>query len=130
MLFIQAWVLLFATDLGLRFLPYLTVQQFVERSYRRGCRVSETQSEIRRFESLVDIAARNHLSNTSCLRRALVLQTLLAGRGIRSNLRFGVRKPAGSIEAHAWLEYPGQVAAEIVGLENAFRPLGAPVVRP
>ena len=38
---------------------------------------------------------------------ALALQTILRRRGIGADLRFGVRKAADRIEAHAWVEHQG-----------------------
>lgn len=43
----------------------------------------------------------------TCLRRALVLQRLLAARGHRVTLQVGVRREQGALQAHAWLEHRG-----------------------
>ena len=45
----------------------------------------------------------------TCLRRSLTLQWLLARGGLDTTLQFGVRRENGSLQAHAWLEYQGQV---------------------
>jgi hypothetical protein len=43
----------------------------------------------------------------SCWRRALVLHRFLALRGIDSRINFGVKKTAGELQGHAWLERDG-----------------------
>jgi hypothetical protein len=43
----------------------------------------------------------------TCLRRALVLQRLLAARGHAVSLNVGVRRQHGALEAHAWIEHRG-----------------------
>jgi hypothetical protein len=58
---------------------------------------------------LVDAAARHGLYRATCLPRSLALWCLLRRCGIDSNLRIGVRKEAGDIQAHAWVEYRGTV---------------------
>lgn len=50
------------------------------------------------------VAARLH---ATCLTRSLVLHRILAGRGIATMLRVGVRNEAGRVQAHAWLECGG-----------------------
>jgi hypothetical protein len=43
----------------------------------------------------------------TCLRRSLVLTALLRRRGLPATVRFGVRRAAGLLEAHAWVECDG-----------------------
>jgi hypothetical protein len=59
-----------------------------------------------------------------CLARALATQHLLAVNGYGAQLRIGVAKESsGKLEAHAWVEYQGNVI--IGGLQHlsAFTPL-------
>jgi len=42
-----------------------------------------------------------------CLVRSLTLWTLLLRRGVETELRVGVRKRNGKVEAHAWVEFQG-----------------------
>jgi len=56
---------------------------------------------------LVGIAARRGLWRATCLPRALTLWRLLRHQGLRAELRIGVRKEAGLLDAHAWVEYDG-----------------------
>jgi hypothetical protein len=46
----------------------------------------------------------------SCLPRALVAKRMLGARGIRAEVRIGVRPaPGGELDAHAWLVHGGRV---------------------
>ena len=55
----------------------------------------------------VNIAAAHSLFPVTCLTRSLLLQWMLARRGIDCALRIGVRLDVGHFRAHAWLEYEG-----------------------
>ena len=121
--FFQAWLLLFACDIGVRLLPFVMLERIAQSGYRHRER-RFCDAEVWRAMRAVDIAARNHISNTSCLRRALALQLLLARQGIRSNLQFGVRKRGDQMEAHAWLEWPDVLPAENQVETAQFLPLG------
>ncbi len=109
----QAWVLLLAFDLSLRLLPFKQVQRLAAWRRKEPAPQSNTPPDaIARLQHLVNIAARNHLYTMGCLRQSLVLQWLLARRGIGVELRIGVAREAGDLAAHAWLEYAGQPIGE------------------
>jgi hypothetical protein len=67
-------------------------------------------------------AARHLFFHTNCLERALVLAFLLRRRGIAAELRFGARKEAAGLEAHAWVEYRGVPLDEDLGEHRHFLP--------
>lgn len=112
-LLLHAWVLLLVVDVGLRCLPFRLVQSLL-----RGSRDAVRRDDIdvpaliAHLNRFVDLAARNHFYAMSCLRQSLVLQRLLARRGISADLRFGVHKEAAGLAAHAWLEYHGEPIAQ------------------
>jgi len=63
----------------------------------------------------------------TCLRKALVLRRLLSRQGIAADLCIGVRREAGRLMAHAWLELDGVSLDEPAVGRDAFQPvLGAP----
>jgi hypothetical protein len=115
---LQAWLMLLAVDLGLRRLPFPRVHRFAASRRQRANNgdAAVAAREIRRLERLVGIAARNHVYPMTCLRQALMLQWLPARRAIFADLRIGVRRDAGALEAHAWVECAGQAvrSAEMV----------------
>jgi len=122
----QAWFLLLAVDLSLRLLSFSRLQELVALGRKVGQpQATATSATIKRLRRLVDIAGRYHLYPMSCLRQSLALQWLLSRCGIIAELRFGVRKEADGLDAHAWLEYAGQPIGEPEGVAARFVPLVA-----
>jgi hypothetical protein len=124
---LRAWANLLVVDVALRLLPFRVVQALLSRGGRSrvSCDDADIQCLIERFGYLVSIAARIHLYPMSCLRQSLVLQRLLAGQGIPSDLRFGVQKDAEGVAAHAWLEYKGRPIGRQTGTARQFVSLKA-----
>ena len=60
-----------------------------------------------RIARLVAIAASRGAYRANCLRQSLALWWLLKRRGIDTELRIGVRKEGGALQAHAWVEHDG-----------------------
>jgi hypothetical protein len=80
---------------------------------------------------LVEVAARRGPYRASCLPRSLTLWWLLRRRGIDSDLRIGVHKETGRLEAHAWVELRGvvlndgdNVRERFAAFDRAIRPAG------
>ena len=123
----RAWVLLLLVDLGLRILPFTRLQKILTPKLPavEESNLLETLPTIQYLQRWVGTAARNHLYPMTCLRRALVLQWLLARQGIAVNLRFGVRKEAGTLNAHAWLEHRGRPIGEPQRIARHYAPLMA-----
>jgi Transglutaminase-like superfamily len=66
---------------------------------------------------VVGIAGRRHFWRTTCLRQALLLRFFLARRGMRSELRIGVKSDSDAgFGAHAWVERNGDI---LIGGEHA-----------
>lgn len=121
----QAWILLLAVDLGLRWMPFQQVVKWSEwdERFAHRSRTGDVVGKIRRLSGLVRIAANHHLYPMTCLRQALALQRLLLMEGIASELRIGVRKDAGALDAHAWLEVQGVPVGQSRGAVENFAPL-------
>ncbi len=121
----RAWLLLLWVELGLRKFSYARVSHwFTPKQPRQHTPESEDPNRlIKRIWQLVDMASRNHILTITCLRRSLVAQRLLSQQGIPVELRFGVKKDGGLIQAHAWLEYQGQVIGDPEQLSKAYEPL-------
>ena len=118
---VQAWFLLLGFDLGLRALPFPRVQQFAAQVRNRRTNSDDTALVIRRLERVIDVASRYHLYPMTCLRQALALQLMLGQCGIASDLRIGVRKEDGALQAHAWVECGGILSSQSIRAE--FVPL-------
>jgi hypothetical protein len=65
------------------------------------------QETAQRIARLVAIAASRGAYRATCLRQSLALWWLLQRRGIDTQLRIGVRKEGGALQAHAWVEHEG-----------------------
>jgi hypothetical protein len=59
----------------------------------------------------------------TCLAAALTLRSLLAAQGIASEVRLGVRRLGGRVEAHAWLERDGVALFDPGGPSERFEAL-------
>lgn len=53
----------------------------------------------------------------NCLAICTACWLLLKQRGIRSDLKFGMRKEGNKLKAHAWLEHEGETIAQ----DNRFK---------
>jgi hypothetical protein len=62
-----------------------------------------------RTAAIVGAVIRVGAFRANCLQRSLALWCLLKGQGIEGDLRVGVQKVAGQLEAHAWVEYLGVI---------------------
>jgi hypothetical protein len=72
---------------------------------------------------LVEVAARYCLFQPTCLRRSLVLWWLLRRQGLAAKLHIGVNLPEQNrLEAHAWVEYQGQVVNDSEDVSRRFAP--------
>jgi hypothetical protein len=77
---------------------------------------------------LVEAAARRGPYRASCLPRSLTLWWLLRRRGIDSELRIGVRKETGRLDAHAWVELRGEVLNDGADVRERFAAFEQPIL--
>jgi hypothetical protein len=77
---------------------------------------------------MVEAAARRGPCRATCLPRSLVLWWLLRRRGIDADLRIGVRKDAGRLEAHAWVELRGAVLNDGDDVRARYAAFGRAIV--
>jgi hypothetical protein len=64
----------------------------------------------------------------NCLEQSVALWWLLRRGGIESDLRFGARKEASRIEAHAWVEFKGRPLNDNLDVHLRFKPFGRDVM--
>lgn len=117
---VQAWFLLLASDAALIFFPLPVVQKVLARLPlpEPGPDVSCT-----RLAYLVGVAARHHLRRVPCLQRSVALHEMLRRQGLAPELRIGVRREGGTLQAHAWLLFEGLPLGEPGDIEDRFLPL-------
>ena len=83
--------------------------------------------EIQKLGELVNIAACHVPFPATCLSRSLLLVWLLNRRGVRNDLRIGVRLTEGALEAHAWVECNGIPVNDSHDVIHRFEPFDDPV---
>ena len=94
-------------SLSLRLTGYNRTRRLVERlSDRRVSRPASPRDldAARRLSQLAAIAGRRGPIQATCLRQALVVYGTLRRRGLRPELKFGVRRENDGIGAHAWVQ--------------------------
>jgi hypothetical protein len=85
--------------------------------------------EAQALARLHSAAARHLFIRTNCLEQSMALWFALRRRGFVAEMRFGARKQAERLEAHAWVECMNVALDEDPGVHLHFRPLeGAAVM--
>jgi hypothetical protein len=106
----QVAFLLGTVRLGLSLLPFRTLRRFLRRFARLAPKQPADHTALLKVTTAVEITSRPLNDRITCLTRALVTYMLLLRRGYAVDLRIGVAHGAdGRLEAHAWVEYNGQV---------------------
>src|SRR5436309_389524 len=90
-------------------------------SSRATCRAASDATQAKEIARLVSIAARHGPYRARCLPVALALQWLLRRHGLDAELRLGVRKKDGRVEAHAWIEHQGIPLIDSADMGERFR---------
>lgn len=105
---------------ALKVLPFRQVMQYVRQAAQQlKSRTRADASYRRRVTWAVSAVGHRLMPDRPCLTQALVAQFLLLRRQCPTHLRIGVAKDEdGTLTAHAWLEYEGQV---IVGGSDAVQ---------
>lgn len=106
----RAWAYLLTANVALRFVAFPRVERLLALLSRGGRPQPAFPAD--RLAALVTAAARHHLLPMTCLPRALALQALLRRNGIQAELRIGVRREGGALQAHAWIEHAGSPIGE------------------
>ena len=71
----------------------------------------------------INATARHPIPWARCLQRSVALCPWMESKGIRPELKIGVRKNGDSLVAHAWVEYHGQVLNDSLDRLQEFAPL-------
>lgn len=124
---LYACLLLNGIRLALWLLPFGQVRILLERgaAIERSHQSPATVS-VGFIVRAVKAASRYTPGGAMCLVRALTTQSLLGRYGYPHELRIGVaRNAANGLEAHAWIEYKGQVIIGELNRLNDFQPLVA-----
>lgn len=123
-LLIQAMLGLTVVTLGLKLLPWLTLQRLLLKLANRSIRGKPTRRPSpHRLGWTVRVASR-YVPQATCLPQALVAQFLLHQWAYSADLRIGVTKNKdGKLEAHAWVTRGGEIIIGAAGDPDRFIPL-------
>ena len=123
---LAAWWWLPLFWLSLRVLGLSRFREWLQRTAASPAGGILTIPDIQAVGESVNIAARHTPFPATCLTRSLLLNWMLQRRGVRSDLRIGVRLAGGTLYAHAWVECDGvpvndraDIASEFAAFEDA-----------
>jgi hypothetical protein len=115
----RATLLVATVRTGLWLLPFRVVSKLTSR--QRAVSSDLANISARRLSWAVQTAARR-IPRANCLVQALALQALLIRAGKPARLHIGVAKDSlRRLEAHAWLEYQGEILIGDDGVLGRFR---------
>ena len=124
-LLVQAFSLLLFTAPALRLFGFKRLSELARRvpmSNAPTRNEAELATLARTIARTARIAADQVPYPVNCLQRSIVLWWLLRRYGIKSDLRVGVRKSPGQLEAHAWVECLGNVLNDGEDVHSHFAP--------
>jgi len=109
-LFLRALVMLPLVGLSLKVRGFEATRSTLRKALSSATRPKDSDSlnkQTALTAHMVNAADRHGLFHPSCLVKSLTLWWMLGRQGITSELRVGVRKKGGNLEAHAWVEREG-----------------------
>ncbi|HMQ50878.1 MAG TPA: lasso peptide biosynthesis B2 protein [Anaerolineae bacterium] len=123
-LLIQAMLGLTVVTLGLRLLPWLTLQRLLLKLANRVTRGEPAQRPSpHRLGWAIRVASR-YVPQATCLPQALMAQFLLHQWAYSADLRIGVTKNKDEkLEAHAWVICGDEIISGAGGDPDRFKPL-------
>lgn len=124
-LLLKTLVLLNGIRLGLWLLPFQWVLKLTANdAVVNAVQPAKPRPSVGKIVWLVNEATRYSPGEAKCLARALVTKMLLTQFGYAPDLKIGVAKGQGTgLQAHAWLEYRGQVIIGHLNDLSRFIPL-------
>lgn len=107
-LLFKTFIMLGTIGLGLRQLSFARLRKLLSFFGRQTILASSDRMEVDRIVWAVDKCSQ-YMPGVKCLARALTTEVLMNQYGYQPQLRIGVSKRSGKLEAHAWVESQGRV---------------------
>jgi len=123
---LEAMLLLPLFWAGLRLLGLSRVHAWVTRAPLAAA-APRCDVEPAAIGALISTAGNHVPFPSTCLTRSLLLNLLLRRRGVRSELRIGVRMTDGRLDAHAWVECGGRPVNETRDVAARFAAFDGPL---
>lgn len=121
-LLVEALLLLPLTAFCIKLIGFQRLYTAMAEWSRRKSNLELGQTKVYTIARSVCLASYRGFYRPNCLQKSLVLWWLLRHQGIESDLRIGVRKQDGRLEAHAWVEYQGYVLNDSSDVARRFLP--------
>jgi hypothetical protein len=119
----DAWVEILACRARLRLPRVLGAEQFLRRELAQGGAESPAVEPLGRLLSAFERALKAQPGIPGCLPRSLALRRFLTRHGQGSRLELGLRKAAGRMQGHAWVEAEGAVVSGDAPFVRSFHRL-------
>lgn len=122
----ERWALLVASAqlplvwLGLRIFGLMRLRAFLLRAPVTAPRT--VGRNVQSLARIVNAAAARSPFPVTCLTRSLLLERWLRRDGIAAELRIGVQRNGGHLNAHAWVECAGEPINDRADIASAFIP--------
>jgi Transglutaminase-like superfamily len=108
---VDAWVEILACRARLRLPRLLAREPFLRRELTQEPQYSESTGSLDQLVRAFGRALRAQPGAPGCLPRSLALRRFLARHGHTSRLGLGLRKVAGLLDGHAWVESGGTIVS-------------------
>lgn len=120
----EAWLELTRQWVAMTLVPY---ERWSQRLVFRGepATAASPGADVKLARAMAErvaVASKRHPLETKCLHQSLALHSMLARRGIPTDVRLGVRRGDEGVEAHAWVELGGVSLEPDPDAERPFRP--------
>jgi Transglutaminase-like superfamily len=103
----QTFLLLNGLRFGLRLVPFQSLQRWINHT---GSAQSSSRVFVSQIGWAVSVCSRYTPGGVLCLAQALTTQRLMLQSGYDCELKIGVTNPKDAkFEAHAWVEYEGEI---------------------
>jgi len=124
-LLFQTSLWLVTIKLGLKIFRFQTVREFLSRvSRQENPEIDPQQASLEKVVWAIERTSRNLPEAINCLPQALTAQVMLNRRGYQSEMIIGAKRNQDSqLQAHAWVEYQGNVIVGKIDDLSQFSPL-------
>jgi hypothetical protein len=124
-IFLRAFIFLPLVTTSLKTVGFRRTQAWLTRKTSGAVATPEerTRADVSRTTDLVRAARKWQIVHSTCLAYSLVLWRLLRRHGVESDVRIGVRRGiSGEVEAHAWIEWNGEVLNDRTDVATHYIP--------
>ena len=118
----ESIALALAIELALKLMPFSRLLTLLDRLEPTSLRALSHGIPYSRLERFATAAYGLLPMGSTCLRRSLVLYSLLRRRGALPKLCLGVRRDRPALSAHAWIECVGLAPADGIASFHELRP--------